>query len=180
MTNIGLDLSINSTGVCVRDDNRTEYHIITDHVTKKNRDAILKTPFIHLHEYDKCRVGDVTEYDMKENCKSDNIYKILKTIETIVTDNHPDLVTIEGIAYGANGSVADLAGLQYAVRMMLREKDIPFRVITPMQLKKRATGNGNADKDEMVFAWRKCDPNANLVTYSKVDDIADAFFLAVS
>ena len=49
-----------------------------------------------------------------------------------------------------------------------------------MDLKKRATGNGGADKDEMVWAWRQCDPKIKDVTDIKVDDLADAFFLSQS
>jgi hypothetical protein len=41
-----------------------------------------------------------------------------------------------------------------------------------------ATGNGGATKDEMVWAWKKCDYNIKDINDIKVDDLADAFFLS--
>ena len=37
MITIGLDLSINSTGICVNDDGNYSYYVITPHITKKQK-----------------------------------------------------------------------------------------------------------------------------------------------
>ena len=47
-----------------------------------------------------------------------------------------------------------------------------------MQLKKFAVGNGGAEKDVMVDAFERCTGFDNPLGV-KVDDIADAYFLAI-
>src|SRR5207244_2831041 len=49
-------------------------------------------------------------------------------------------------------STIRLAEVGGAVRMMLHELDLPWVEIPPAQLKRWATGNGNAAKDRMVDA----------------------------
>ena len=49
-----------------------------------------------------------------------------------------------------------------------------------MQNKKIATGNGGADKDLMIDAWKRLDKSICDVDSIKIDDLADAFFLAHS
>ena len=87
---------------------------------------------------------------------------------------------MEGISYGSAGSASlvDLAGLNYCIRMTAIRRGIPFHIVSPMSLKKEATGNGGADKDEMVWAWKQCDSNISKITEIKIDDLADAFFLS--
>lgn len=178
---IGLDLSINSTGVVVTDGTKTQYHIITNKLTKKQQQC----EYIKYHTYDK-RVPDKdADYMEKEKCKSHNIYEITNTIKQILfEDNHInsnfDIVSIqmEGVAFGASGDVVGLAGLNYQVRYMLESAGFEFNVISPMQLKKWAVGNGGADKDVMIDAFQRYTGFENPLNV-KIDDIADAFFLAI-
>lgn len=51
MITIGLDLSINSTGVCVNDDGNYSYYVITPHITRKQK-AINSTVLTYV-EYQK-------------------------------------------------------------------------------------------------------------------------------
>jgi crossover junction endodeoxyribonuclease RuvC len=70
--------------------------------------------------------------------------------------NHPsidtDLIVIEGFSYGSKGrSVFDIAYLGWRIREDLErlrtEDNIPWLEVPPSQLKKFATGQGNANKE---------------------------------
>ena len=51
MITIGLDLSINSTGICVNDDGNYSYYVIPPHITRKQK-AINSTVLPYV-EYQK-------------------------------------------------------------------------------------------------------------------------------
>ena len=80
MITIGLDLSINSTGVCINKDNTTfKYFIITSKLTKKQ--LVFKHRRLKLIGYNKqVSEGDYTE---KEYIKTLNINKIVDEIDVV-------------------------------------------------------------------------------------------------
>lgn len=181
MTILGIDLSITSTGVCLYDSdkNSVEYFIIGSKFSKKILEK--KLPHnLHLLIYDKQKSDKSDSYQAKEKHKSINIYNILQHLKQIIIDHPVDAVCIEGISFGSRGSVIDLAGLNYAIRMLAICEGIDYLIIaSPTQNKKFATGNGSADKDQMISAWKKIDSSLNNVPDSlKIDDLADAYFLA--
>ena len=185
MITIGLDLSINSTGVCVcRDGAPTRYHLIVSDksITKKVRKVIDTLPdLIEYHIYTKDTSG--TDYESKEIAKTNNINVIGDIIDEIIDEERPDCVFIEGISYGSIGSVAlvDLSGLNFIIRRVLRDRGVYWEVVSPTRVKRNACGNGAAHKDEMVYAWLKCD--SRLEQYKsqlKIDDLADSYFLAMT
>jgi Holliday junction resolvasome RuvABC endonuclease subunit len=182
---LGIDQSINSTGICLytsvyddcnilREENY-EYWIIASKLTKKQE--AFQHPRIHILHYDKQTGSD---YETKEIAKTNNIYNICDIIHDIITEYKPDRLCMEGISYGSTGgaSVIDLAGLNYCIRATALTTGTGFRIASPMSLKKFATGNGGASKEEMVWAWKQCDRNISDISDIKIDDLADAFFLA--
>lgn len=184
----GFDLSINSTGVCCWDGNKmNKYVIITSHTTKAYKDAAElcngKSPII-IDMYDKRDVKDL-KYSEREAVKTTNLTEIVNRLEKVVQSFKPDLVQIEGVAYGATtgSSIIDLSGLNFMVRMMLERNKVNYKIVSPTENKKFATGNGSAKKDLMVFSWQQCDMEITKFTsqFKKtvgIDDIADAYFLA--
>lgn len=62
----------------------------------------------------------------------------------------PDLVAIEGYAYGARNGREVLGEVGGVLRLRLFELDVPYVVVPPASLKRHATGNGNADKARMM------------------------------
>lgn len=176
MTNIGLDLSINSTGVCVNKDGKCSYYIITSKMTKKMQNFEHK--YVKYILYNKQEVDG--EYSEKETIKTNNINNIVLEIEKIIKKYKPDQVKIEGISFGSTGSAAliDLSGLNYMIRKMLIDNGVSFVIISPSQNKKFATGNGSAEKDVMIDAWKRLDKNIQDITEVKIDDLADAYFLS--
>lgn len=85
------------------------------------------------------------------------LIKIKDEIAKIVAGNKIDLAVIEGLAFCARNTVAlvQLAGLNYMVREMLYELQIPFILVAPSSLKKFITLRGNAQKDEMLLETYK-------------------------
>lgn len=63
-----------------------------------------------------------------------------------------DLVVIEGYAYGRPNQATHLGELGGVIRVLMWELLVPFVEISPATLKKTATGNGNAPKEEMLAA----------------------------
>lgn len=174
---MGIDPSINSTGVCITSNNKDKYTLIPGKMTKKMQN--FKSDYINIICYNKTTpLGD--GYGEKEYIKTCNIYSICEILENLIISNNVTHVNMEGISYGSVGSaaLADLAGLNFAIRCMLKRNNIPFTIIPPTGLKKFAVANGSADKDLMVFAWRSAQPHINKITDIKVDDLADSYFLA--
>ena len=60
-------------------------------------------------------------------------------------------VILEGFAFGAKGAaVYEIAGFGYIVRLALRYRSVPVLEVAPSQLKKYATGKGNATKEIII------------------------------
>lgn len=193
MTVIGIDPSINSTGICVLKDNEEPiYYIIASsdkYKSKKSQEFIedFNHPRIKIFLYKKEKHVDNTDkyanYAQKEWTKSYNMFCIENILKSIISKHCPDKALMEGISYGSVGSqaLADLAGLNYILRKSLFDCKVPVTIIAPTEVKKAAIGNGGATKEAMVHAWKKCDPSIYKDisdTPIVVDDIADAYFIA--
>lgn len=176
---IGIDPSINCTGVCVwnTDNVNYKYYMIPSKCTKKMRSFTHK--YINIIPYDK---GDIKgmEYANKEYIKTNNLYNITKIIENIIKKHNPDIIVMEGISYGSTGSAAlvDLSGLQFMLRYIFLSKNVKFKIVSPTTVKKEAIANGQADKSLIIDAWKKIDKHISEVSDIKIDDLADSFFIA--
>lgn len=179
MITIGIDPSINCTGVCVHesDTNSHIYYMIVGKTTKKM--SSFQHDYVRILNYEKQDTSK-GEYQDKEYNKSHNIHRICSLIETILDLFHPEFVQMEGVSYGSLGSAAlvDLAGLNFAIRMTLLRKGIRFNVLAPTSVKKFAVGNGGAEKDVLIESWKRLDRNISDITDIKVDDLADSYFIA--
>ncbi len=72
------------------------------------------------------------------------------------TDELPDLVVIEGYSYGSQSSQAHSIGqLGGVIKHELWKDRVPVAIVPPSNLKKYATGRGNADKVAMIIAARE-------------------------
>jgi Holliday junction resolvasome RuvABC endonuclease subunit len=133
--------------------------------------------------------GLVELINIKTN-KSDNIFIRAIDIGNAIVDKideyHPDcLIGIEGLAFSMKGNATrDLAGLQFVIVSKIYEKfGILIDIISPLSLKKFATGNGRANKNDMVESL----PNDILNIFLKngfkkskgLYDITDAYYIAL-
>ena len=180
MTIMGIDPSINCTGVCIYDDvnNIHYYYMIVAKMNKKMQQ--FDNEFVKIISYNKQEYSK-DDYPTKEFKKSVNVQSICYYIRDIIQHHEPNLVQMEGISYGSRGSsaLADLAGLNFAIRMsVLDENNLQFNIIAPTSVKKFAVGNGGVEKDVMIASWKKLDKNITDITQIKLDDLADSYFLA--
>lgn len=172
---VGLDLSINSTGVCLNrgKEKGYEYKIIVPKLSKRMN---------AINEMKTCSISHV-EYDKIKDNISSNIRCIGEKICDIIKDfkDEIELVVIEDVAMAARGrSIIDLTLLNGYVRCMLDQMGLRYKTVTPTQWKKKILGNGQADKELIVYHWAKFDQeNCRAMFHSKCkcDDVADAFFL---
>ncbi len=154
---LGIDQSYNSTGVVVLDIKVSD-NIIYSGKYKSNPDSN--------------RFGQS--------------YEIAMHISNIVDTFKPDIIAIEGLAFGMKGNVTrDLGGLQFVIVAHLQEvKKYNVKIMAPLTVKKYATGNGRAKKEEMI----KSLPNHALNNFIKLGvkkttglaDLADAYWIATS
>lgn len=190
---IGIDPSINSTGICIQkydgDKKLSENFIILTgerKLTKREKNA---NDTLFVFEYWFYKKEDLSIYKdhnhWQEYWKSFNMISLANEIKNIIkefTKDKPSKIYIimEGISYGSaqrTKSIFDLAGLNYLIREKFIEKDdIIFTIATPSEIKKFASGNGNCNKEVMINLFSISNPN--LLIIPKLDDISDAWFMS--
>lgn len=189
---IGIDPSINSTGMTIRTDTGfCRFFIIKgDKLTKKEKNAQLDNSEIFEYcLYQKENVKDTNNAHERELAKAHNLSTIADTIYNIIEEllqqfrktSSIDSVTIcmEGISYGSihSAAVMDLAGLNYLIRDRLHHHTIvgTLLVTPPAEIKRFYTGSGNANKQLMISTFKGSFPDFEL---PKLDDICDSEAMA--
>lgn len=185
---IGIDPSINSTGMTIRTDTGfCRFFIIKgDKLTKKEKNAQLNNYEIFEYcLYQKENVKDTNNAHERELAKSHNLSTIADTIYNIIEEllqqfrktGTVDSVTIcmEGISYGSihSAAVMDLAGLNYLIRDRLHHHTVvgTLLVTPPAEVKRFYTGSGNANKQLMISTFKGSFPDFDL---PKIDDVCDS------
>jgi Holliday junction resolvasome RuvABC endonuclease subunit len=141
---VGIDPSLNGTGLAVLQGGRLTYQ----HVRLNNRSDNRATGTARL------------------------LY-VAASIDEFLTLHKADTVCMEGVAMHGVGRVADIAELHGAVRVVAALQGCSIVTVPPSALKKYATGNGRADKQDMIAAARRRTTGAHIPN----DDIADAVLL---
>lgn len=120
---IGLDLSLTSTGVAIADPLGT----FTSNVKSKSLGSTWDDRRMRILNADLAIMKNVSE--------------------------RADLVVIEGPSYNSKStSDHDRAGLWWSVYRSVVARGVPVMVVAPTQVKKYATGKGNANKDAVLAA----------------------------
>ena len=169
----GVDYSLRCPAVCVFDGNKKfsiadcSFHFIC---STKKYDA----KFAHsIHG------SLLPEY--KHECER---YNILSEWVLGLVDKC-DFVCVEDYAFAAKGKVFHIGENTGILKHKMWSKGINYSTIAPTQIKKFATGMGNARKEDMYAAFiaeTKVDLVATLTTNSKqikspVSDLADAYYI---
>ena len=193
---VGIDPSVNSTGVCIsvydENDNLLEekfYIVKPDKLTKKEDAAEMRhiDMFTYLI-YDKEPTTTDNNADNERN-KAINFMQIVEKVRQIIFQidyrycrMNRIYICQEGISYGSSTrtkSIFDLSGLNFMFREMAinssKGRSVHLIVATPGEIKKFATGNGNANKDLLMTCFKAVYPDFDI---PKMDDIADAYFMA--
>jgi len=85
-----------------------------------------------------------------------------------------DLLVFEAVRYaGRGGAAVVLAEMQGVVKVVCIERDIQWRGYSSSEIKKHATGKGNANKQAMMAAAQAKWPTYKIDTH----DVADALWL---
>lgn len=185
---IGIDPSINSTGMTIRTDTGfCRFFIIKgDKLTKKEKNAQSDNSEIFEYcLYQKENVKDTNNAHERELAKAHNLSTIADTIYNIIEEllqqfrktSTVDSVTIcmEGISYGSihSAAVMDLAGLNYLIRDRLHHHTVvgTLLVTPPAEVKRFYTGSGNANKQLMISTFKGSFPDFDL---PKIDDVCDS------
>lgn len=125
---MGLDLSLNGTGISVVDEGLS---IVFSHRVTLNTGT---KAFPELYGMERANF-------------------IINVMKDIIENHQPNVVVLEGYSYGSKGrAVFDLGELGGIVRYVLSNLNIPFYEVPPTTLKKYISGKGNADKDMMMAA----------------------------
>ena len=185
---IGIDPSINSTGMTIRTDTGfCRFFIIKgDKLTKKEKNAqSVNFEIFEYCLYQKENVKDTNNAHERELAKAHNLSTIADTIYNIIEEllqqfrktSTIDSVTIcmEGISYGSihSAAVMDLAGLNYLIRDRLHHHTVvgTLLVTPPAEVKRFYTGSGNANKQLMISTFKGSFPDFDL---PKIDDVCDS------
>ncbi len=161
---ISIDPSFSNTGIAILDNEDIEFMSI---ITEQNKikcpicGAMVKDPtskshlstVTHKNALDSRRVelpfGDIMP--SKSISKTRKIKYIRDEIQKILNKYDFDYAIIEGLSYSSSGnSLADLSGLQHAIRILFLENGIKFIVIPPTVAKIFWVGKGNASKNDMI------------------------------
>lgn len=192
---VGIDPSINSTGITIaRYENDVEveikfYIIKNGKLTKREsaaNDAIDNFEYIIYNKIDLTQFKD--DNHVFEYYKTKNMVEVVNTIYDLILNEVKKYsaivnVVIEGISYGSSirtKSIFDLAGLNYMIRYKLITSDIQhlnLSIATPSNIKKYATGKGNANKESIMTIFKYIFPEMQNIP--KLDDIADSYFMAM-
>lgn len=148
--------------------------------------------------YTSCGVvllNDRTElisYTTIKSTKSDDIFARARYVTDVVAHDwvdkyHPLMIGLEGLAFSKFGDATrDLAGLQFTLvnhfRGVYTYDTTNLLVVSPNELKKYATGKGNAKKEQMVASLPKdvvqSFKDQNYKKTTGLYDLADAYWIA--
>lgn len=191
---IGIDQSINSTGVCTKIYNndklvKEHFYIITNKVTKKSlsySESLSNFDYIVYDKIEKDESNDSNQFEMNKLLNNIMITEKILTIihENINSSIDKIYIGMEGLSYQSTHtkSLLDLAGLLTLIRYRIYKFFLShpdhygeLHVFAAKEIKKFASGNGNCSKDVMVELFKTA--YQNIGKLKKIDDIADAYWI---
>lgn len=166
----GIDYSMSSPSICIlgEDFESSKFFYLTRRKKLTGKFKNINGIYIDKWESNEERFDMISYYMMKQ------IFK-----------HNVKFVGLEGYAMGAKGQVFNIGENTGLLKHKLFKENIKFDVIAPTQIKKFATGKGNANKIKMYESFfeqtnvdlekrllEKCDKNP-------ISDIVDSYFIAL-
>lgn len=185
---IGIDVSINSTGVSI---------IIPESETNEEKtlyfqicpDDVKTSASVRLLTYDKCYIKNqsYSHEDLTKILAADNqakvVFKLMHELSSQYSIDAFDARQEGSIMAGSfkkkTSRLNDLTVFNAAMKRMLLSCKLvsSIAIIAPGTLKKYATGKGNASKEQVELAFYEKNPEFDN-KQGKNDDVSDAWHMA--
>ena len=170
----GIDYSLTSPSICVHNGSQWDVKNCKFYYLSPKPKWIVQNGQFFGTEYEKFD-SDTNRYDNLSRWSS-----------KIISDNKVEQCFIEGYAYGAVGRVFQIAENTGLLKYKLWKDKFPFHVFAPSEIKKHASGKGNANKERLYECFleetginiRKTLDITNEKIWNPVSDIVDAYFIA--
>jgi Holliday junction resolvasome RuvABC endonuclease subunit len=170
----GIDYSLTSPSVCVHEGKEWSVKNCKFYYITPKKKWIVHAGQFFGKEYEKFDT-DSHRYDNLSKWSLD-----------ILNSSKVSNCFIEGYAFGAVGRVFQIAENTGLLKYKLWKDSIPFQVFAPSEIKKHATGKGNANKQRMHECFveetsvdiRKTLDIMNENIWNPVSDIVDAYYIA--
>ncbi|AXF39687.1 RuvC-like Holliday junction resolvase [Paenibacillus phage Kawika] len=133
-------------------------------------DPSTKTGFVALDQF-----GNVLKAKELTGIAKPDPIRMITLVDEIMDHIQPgDQVFIEGFAHAAKGNyVGQMFGIGWGIRMALTRRKVQYTEVTPSQLKKFASGKGNAKKEDLILPIYE-----DWGFKHSSDNVRDAFILA--
>lgn len=168
----GVDYSLTSPAICVHSGEEWSYSNCKFYYMVQNEKKITEAENYHCSVYP----------EWSEDCERFN--NLAEWSLHRISSAGCSRVAIEGYAFGAVGRVFQIAENAGLLKYKLWENGIEYTVPAPTEIKKFATGKGNANKDLMLEAYKEetgVDIREKLDIikgYNPISDIVDAYYIA--
>ena len=105
------------------------------------------------------------------------LLELSRDVETYLDETKPDLAIVERIFFATNKRTAiDVAHGRGVILLVLAQRGIPIKEVTPLQMKMAITGDGSADKKQVQAMVQRI---LQLTEVPRPADAADALALAL-
>lgn len=137
----GIDWSMTSPGITVGNISDPSFQALDLYGFSKGKKQVSGLDNVHLSLYPMTK---------------DNAHRFCALSDwalEILSKHKVKLVVMEGYAYGATGKVFEIGENTGVLKHCLLKANIPFEVAAPSEIKKFATGKGNANKTVMCESF---------------------------
>ena len=170
----GIDYSLTSPSICVHNGETWSVENCKFYYLSPKKKWLVYSGQFFGTEYEKYD-SDTHRYDNLSRWSLD-----------ILTKNEVQQCFIEGYAFGAVGRVFQIAENAGLLKYNLWKNGIPTSVFAPSEIKKHASGKGNANKERLYECFteetkidiRKTLDITNQNIWNPVSDIVDAYYIA--
>ena len=175
---IGLDMSLSHTGIVILNGDGQILHqeSVIHEAKKRTKDKIKMDEHymvVKINGSNEEVRYDITEYKDRSIDNMKRVFAVRDRVQMLIKKYGVTLASIESPSYGSSGHIVQLSEMSFASRVILREANIPYYMVSPKTMKKYIAGHGSAEKEEIQRAILL----KYYLTFSD-DNEADAFGLA--
>lgn len=173
----GIDYSLTSPSVCVFSGNKEDFSFEKCKLYFLSPQKKYST-FLNRNIDGQMNIAEYSAHQQRYDFISD------WALDIIISENIEE-VYIEDYSYNSTGRVFNIAENCGLLKWKLWNSDINFKLVSPAEIKKFATGKGNANKESMYESFY-ADTNKNLLDLfeysgkkvpSPISDIVDSYYI---